>query len=189
MKFLYPISYLWISVLGFCLVLSTLPVHSENPLKNADGFKLSLFNKDTGHRFLRLHYKEAQSDNPKLGFLKMRLSLLKVRNLYLEIDLRHTSPDRLMGLFSEVSQKKGIRFATAEPIHLRFTGLQSEKIEIRANKGKFSADGSLKLWDNVIYKNQEGKKNIDKLSLSINILKKAILVNLPNNLEILPLSL
>ena len=51
--------------------------------------------------------KEAQSDNPKLGFLKMRLSLLKVRNLYLEIDLRHTSPDRLMGLFTEVSQKRG----------------------------------------------------------------------------------
>ena len=93
-----------------------------------------------------------------------------------------------MGLFTEVSQKKGIRFATAEPIHLRFTGLQSEKIEIRANKGKFSADGSLKLWDNVIYKNQEGKKNIDKLSLSINIQKKGILVNFPNNSEFLPLS-
>ena len=189
MKFLYPISYLWISVLGFCSILSTLPVHSENPLKNADGFKLSLFNKDTGHRFLQLHYKEAQSDNPKLGFLKMRLSLLKVRNLYLEIDLRHTSPDRLMGLFSEVSQKKGIRFATAEPIHLRFTGLQSEKIEIRANKGKFSADGSLKLWDNVIYKNQEGKKEVDKLSLVIDIELEHISLLFPNNSEFLPLSL
>ena len=160
------------SKVGFFLILSlSIPQSFVFPkpvlpsLRDFNGLNLNFFNEETGRRFLKIGYQKAISEKKKFGFLRMNLSFLKVSNLNIEMDSRHTNSSKILELFQKVSQKRGVRYAVAEPINLTIKTPNSQ-IRITGAKGKFSPNGMLKVFGNVCITLGETELRTSNLSLS-----------------------
>lgn len=162
---------LWaVSFSSFCGVACILPNLNSAPNlspKDFKGLNLSLYDEQTGKRYLRLSYDEALAERKKLGFLQLNLAFLKVRNLKIEMNPRHIDADGILSLFKKVSKTRGIRYAVAEPIELLII-TSDGKISVQGEKGKFSKDGSLKLWGNARLKS--GKKETRANAFTVTLL-------------------
>ena len=131
-----------------CLIaIEPLRLHGNSPpsVKDFHGLKLNFFHEETGRRFLKVSYQDAVSENKKLGFLTMNLALLKIKDLKIEMDANYIDSEKISSLFEKVSSQRGIRYAVAEPINLIIRSPKSI-IRIEGQKGKFTADGSLRIW-------------------------------------------
>ena len=95
----------------------------------------------------------------------MNLAFLKVNDLNIEMDSRHTESSKILELFQKVSQKRGVRFAVAEPINLTVKTPHSQ-IRITGDKGKFSTGGTLNIWGNVRMILGKTEVRTSKLTLS-----------------------
>ena len=168
---------------SFLLILSLsipqsflFPANPLPSLRDFNGLSLNFFNEETGRRFLKISYQKAIAEKKKLGFLRMNLAFLKVNDLSIEMDSRHTESSKILGLFQKVSQKRGVRYAVAGPINLTVKTPNSQ-IRITGDKGKFSTDGTLKVWGNVCMTVGETEVLTSKLSLSTDEANNAILLS------------
>jgi hypothetical protein len=134
-------------------------------LKDFHGLKLNFFHKETGRRYLKVSYKDAIAENKKIGFLTMNLAFLKINDLEIEMDARHLECSKIISLFDKVSKQRGVRYAVAEPIDLTVKTPNSQ-IRITGDKGKFSTDGTLKVWGNVRMITGETELQTSKVTLS-----------------------
>lgn len=151
-----------------CLfAVDSLYLHGGPPpsLKNFHGLKLNFFHEETGRRFLKVSYKDADSENKKLGFLTMNLSFLKIKDLKIEMDASYIDCAKISSLFEKVSSQRGIRYAVAEPINLTIRSPESS-IRIFGQKGKFTANGALRVWGEVRLVHGALSKELESLSIS-----------------------
>ena len=155
------------SLCGVAFILKNLNATPDSSPKDFKGLNLSLYDEQTGKRYLRLSYDEAVAERKKLGFLQLNLAFLNVRNLKIEIDPRHIDAEGIVSLFEKVSKTRGIRYAVAEPMELLVI-TSDGKISVQGEKGKFSKDGSLKLWGNALL--ISGKKETRSNAFTITIL-------------------
>lgn len=155
---------------SLCGVAFTLPNLNATPNpspKDFKGLNLSFYDEQTGKRYLRLNYDQAVAERKKLGFLQLNLAFLKVRNLKIEVDSRHIDAHGILSLFNKVSKTRGIRYAVAEPMELLIVTPEG-KISVQGEKGKFSKDGSLKIWGNALL--TIGKKETRANTFTITVL-------------------
>ena len=166
---------------SFLLILSMpqsflFPANSLPSLRDFNGLSLNFFNEETGRRFLKISYQKAIAEKKKIGFLRMNLAFLKINDLSIEMDSRHTESSKILELFQKVSQKRGVRYAVAEPINLTVKTPNS-LIRITGDKGNFSTDGTLKVWGNVCMTVGETEVLTSKLSLSTDEANNAIVLS------------
>ena len=168
---------------SFLLILSLsipqsflFPANPLPSLRDFNGLSLNFFNEETGRRFLQISYRKAIAEKKKIGFLRMNLAFLKVNDLSIEMDSRHTESSKILGLFQKVSQKRGVRYAVAEPINL-IVNTPNSQVRITGDKGKFSTDGTLNVWGNVCMTVGETEVLTSKLSLSTDEANNAIVLS------------
>lgn len=136
-------------------------------LKDFHGLKLNLFHKQTGRRYLKVSYKDAIAENKKIGFLTMNLVFLKIKDLKIEMDARYIDCAKISSLFEKVSTQRGIRYAVAEPINLIIRSPESS-IRVFGQKGKFAADGSLRIWGKVRIAHGDVSQEWESVSITTN---------------------
>ena len=153
----------------------------ENPsIKDFEGFELSFYNESSGNRYLKLDYQKALTEKPKLGFLKFGLSFLKVEDLSIYLDARFAQPDLVSDLFTKLSRSRGIRYAVAEPISLAIHTKEG-RIHIRGEKGKFTADHSLNIWGEVVFKQNSHSQSFEKLTISLDPFSNHMSIKCPGD--------
>ena len=166
---------------SFLLILSMpqsflFPANSLPSLRDFNGLSLNFFNEETGRRFLKISYQKAIAEKKKIGFLRMNLAFLKVKDLSIEMDSRHTQSSKILELFQKVSQKRGVRYAVAEPINLTVKTPHSQ-IRITGDKGKFSTGGTLNVWGDVSMITGETELRTSKLTLSTDEANNSIVLS------------
>ena len=67
----------------------------------------------------------------------------------MKIDARQGTKSQVLQLFQDVCEKRGVRYATVEPISIEITSGDKKNLNFRASKGKFTSQKSLKLWGDV----------------------------------------
>ena len=112
-------------------------------LRDFEGFQTTIYSKSSGFPFLQISYRDAVSEKPKVGFLKLGLSFLRIQDLCLKIDARQGTKTQVLNLFQDVCEKRGVRYATVEPISIAINIDHKEIIKFRASKGKFTSQQSL----------------------------------------------
>ena len=167
-----------IALLVCSFTIGSLYLHGSPPpsLKDFHGLKLNFFHEETGRRFLKVSYEDAVAENKKFGFLTMNLAFLKIKDLKIEMDARYIDCAKISSLFEKVSKQRGIRYAVAEPINLTVKTPNSQ-IRITGDKGKFSTDGTLKVWGNVCMTVGETEIRTSKLSLSTDEVNNSIVLS------------
>jgi hypothetical protein len=157
---------------SFLLILSLsipqsflFPANPLPSLRDFNGLSLNFFNEETGRRFLKISYQKAIAEKKKIGFLRMNLAFLKVNGLSIEMDSRHAESSKILELFQKVSQKRGVRYAVAEPIKLEIQTSESS-IRVFGQKGKFTSDGSLRVWGDVKLVHGKVSEKLESISLT-----------------------
>ena len=119
----YPISFaLRPSFFTFFLlfIVPTFLAGNHFSLRDFEGFQSTIYSKSSGFPFLKLYYRSAVTEKPKLGFLKLGLSFLKVQDLHLKIDARHGTKSLVLHLFHDVCcNARGPVRHTVEPISIQ----------------------------------------------------------------------
>ena len=156
-------------------------------LRDFEGFQSTIYSKSSGYPFLKVYYRSAITEKPKLGFLKLGLSFLKVQDLHLEIDTRQGSKSQILQLFQDVCEKRGVRYATVEPISIEIKSGDKKNFNFRATKGKFTSQKSLKLWGDVYYSNGDEEGKFTSISLKPDLKLNSILCSFENGKKILPI--
>ena len=149
-------------------------------LRDFEGFQSTIYSKSSGFPFLKLYYRSAVTEKPKLGFLKLGLSFLKVQDLHLKIDARQGTKSQVLQLFQDVCEKRGVRYATVEPISIEITSADKKNFNFRASKGKFTSQQSLKLWGDAIYSNGDEEEKFTNISLKPDLKLNSILCSFDN---------
>lgn len=144
-------------------------------LKDYQGLTLNFFKEGSGRRYLKVSYKQAVSENKKLGFLTMNLAFLKINDLNIEMYAQHLECSKIVSLFDQVSKKRGVRYAVAEPIRLMIQTPQ-ERINVIGQKGKFSSNGSLRIWGQVDVIQGKDSKKMESLILTADTSVNALLL-------------
>lgn len=114
-----------------------------------------------------MSYKDAIAENKKIGFLTMNLVFLKIKDLKIEMDARYIDCAKISSLFEKVSTQRGIRYAVAEPINLIIRSPESS-IRVFGQKGKFAADGSLRIWGKVRIAHGDVSQEWESVSITTN---------------------
>lgn len=133
-------------------------------IRDFEGFETSQYFKDSGKKMMTLKFASADVERPKIGFLRMGLAFLMVRNLEVLLVTDGLSANFIHKKIDELKKHKGVSYAVAEPVTFWFKG-NKQSIKIVANKGKLTSEGSFRLWGGV---------KIDKLPKSINLEKLEI---------------
>ena len=156
-------------------------------LRDFEGFQTTIYSQSSGFPFLQIHYRDAVSEKPKVGFLKLGLSFLRIQDLCLKIDARQGTKTQVLNLFQDVCEKRGVRYATVEPISIAINIDHKEIIKFRASKGKFTSQQSLKLWGDVVYSNGDEEEKFTSISLTPDIKLNSILCSFENGKKTLPI--
>jgi len=133
-------------------------------IRDFEGFETSQYFKDSGKKMMTLKFASADVERPKIGFLRMGLAFLMVRNLEVLLVTDGLSANFIHKKIDELKKHKGVSYAVAEPVTFWFKG-NKQSIKIVAHKGKLTSEGSFRLWGGV---------KIDKLPKSINLEKLEI---------------
>ena len=107
----------------------------RSAIQKVQNFESTFYSEHSGFPFLKIFYKEASSSRPKLGFLKFRISFLKVKELKIKLDLRHASSAQLLNMWDELMSQRAIRYATLEPITLTLVNQKGKIFDFHAPKG------------------------------------------------------
>ncbi len=95
----------------------------------------------------------------------MNLAFLKIKDLKIEMDAKYIDSAKISSLFEKVSAQRGIRYAVAEPINLIIRSPESI-IRIEGQKGKFTAEGSLRIWGSARLVHGTLSKDFDSVSIT-----------------------
>ena len=150
---------------------------SISSLKKIDGFESSFFSSETGFKYLKFKYQDTSTERPKLGFLKFGLAFLKVKDLWVFIDLRHANGKILFNKWEELVENKAIKYTTMEPFMLSLVQQAGDTMSLEASKGKLSSTGQLKFWGGVVFSSDGLEEKLNQVVISFN--------NVTNELEII----
>ena len=153
----------------------SLPGKPSPSLKDYHGLTLNFFKEGSGRRYLKVSYKEAVSENKKLGFLTMNLAFLKINDLNIEVFAQHLECSEIVSLFDQVSKQRGVRYAVAEPLRLMLQ-TPEKRISVSGQKGKFSSNGSLRIWGQVDVIQGKDSKKMESLILTADTSVNALLL-------------
>jgi len=120
-------------------------------ISELEGFESTFFSDHSGQPYMTFHYKEASTEFPKVGFLKLGISFLKVTDLNIQIDMVNASAESLLAKWHSLVSEQTIRYVTMEPISLSFFNGAEKTCNLSANKAKFTSSGELRLWDSVSF--------------------------------------
>ena len=135
-------------------------------IRDFEGFETSQYFEDSGKKMLSLKFDHADVEKPKIGFLRMGLAFLKVRNLEILVNTDGLSANFIFSKIEELKNHKGVSYAVAEPITFWFGG-DGQSIKITAQKGKLTSDGSFRLWGGVKISKKQRKETFEKLEIKI----------------------
>ena len=169
----------------FALTFSAVVIFGEKPRRHAiqqvQNFESTFYSEHSGFPFLKIFYKEASSSRPKLGFLKFRISFLKVEELKIKLDLRHASSAQLLNMWHELMSQRAIRYATLEPITLTLVNQKGKIFDFHAPKGKFTSTGELQLRGKVFYSVGPKKEAFERIHVVMDESLNALVVRMNLN--------
>lgn len=158
-------------------------------LRDFKGLQTAFFDDESGRRYLRVGYKEATAEKPKVGFLRLGLAFLKIHDLRIDLDARWARKETLLDLFQKVSSKRGVRYAVAEPIELVIRPRDGDPFRITASKGKFTSAGALRVWGDVQVARGETRNRRANLSLTADPLSNSLLLSMDDGKEKISITL
>ena len=133
-------------------------------IRDFEGFETSHYFKDSGKKMMTLKFASADVERPKVGFLRMGLAFLMVRNLEILLNTDGLNANFIHAKIDELKKQKGVSYAVAQPVTFLFRG-NKQSIKIFAKKGKLTTEGTFRLWGGV---------KIDKIPKSVNLEKLEI---------------
>lgn len=145
---------------GIQLNTSTEDFHDFS-IRDFEGFEASLYEESTGLTSVKLKYKRAEIEKPKVGFLRMGLAFLMVRDLQVDLFIDRFSKKSLIREFVKLRSQKGVSYAVAEPITINIRS-KRRKVCISAGRGKLTSSGVLRLWDGVEFSEDNRKDHFPK---------------------------
>ena len=143
-------------------------------IRDFEGFEASMYEESTGLTSVKLKYKRAEIEKPKVGFLRMGLAFLMVRDLQVDLFIDRFSEKSLSREFVKLRSQKGVSYAVAEPITINIRS-KSREVCISAGRGKLTSSGVLRLWDGVKMNDDPKTYLTEKLEISISSKNKALL--------------
>jgi hypothetical protein len=136
-------------------------IHKSFGIRDLEGLDASVFDPKTGLPSIQVRYSHADVEKPKVGFLKMGLAFLMVRNLSLDLYIDRLDNKSLNMEFAKLRSLKGVSYAVAEPITINIRS-KNRDVCISAGRGKLTSSGVLRLWDGVEFSDGEMKDHFPK---------------------------
>ncbi len=157
-----------VPVYSFCLFIAFYNFVNAFPddrstLTSFSGLETTFFSEESGLPYLSVGYEEATLEKPKFGFLKFGIPFLKVKELKMVLDLRHTDPSSILKKWQQLASPKSIRYASIEKINLTLIDSTGGKFVITSDKAKFTTTGELRLWNKVVLKKDSNSSKHNKL--------------------------
>ena len=145
-----------------------LKLSGDKPLgiRDIEGFETSQYFENSGKKMMTLKFASADVERPKVGFLRMGLAFLMVRNLEIFINTDGLSAEFIHSKITELKKHKGVSYAVSEPVTFWFTG-NLETLKVNANKGKLTSAGAFRLWGGVRIDKNEKIIHAEKLEIKI----------------------
>jgi hypothetical protein len=145
-------------------------------LTDFSGLRTAFYDGTSGNQYLHIGYRDVAVERPKVGFLQFGLSFLKVKDLRIELDTNWTNKSEILELFTKVASTRGIRYAVAEKIQLVITQKNGDQFQITGKKGKFTAGGNLRIWENVEFCRYGNKISVINLSIEVDHLSNSLML-------------
>ncbi len=167
-------------------------VGSQNPigtLKKARGLQAALYHEASGFRYLEVKYSEIKKEHPKIGFFRLGLPVLKVKDLELNLYPEKASYEKLREKIQGLAESKGTRFILGDPTVLRIISEKKTKIEIKAGRTKISADGTLKCYNGVSVKFGKATRETKSVQLFANDGRRSFSLKTPEGEPIAEISI
>ena len=136
-------------------------IHKSFGIRDLEGLDASVFDPKTGLPSIQVRYIHADVEKPKVGFLKMGLAFLMVRNLSLDLYIDRLDNKSLNMEFAKLRSQKGVSYAVAEPITINIRS-KNRDVCISAGRGKLTSSGVLRLWDGVEFSDGGMKDDFPK---------------------------
>ena len=136
-------------------------IHKSFGIRDLEGLDASVFDPKTGLPSIQVRYSHAEVEKPRVGFLKMGLAFLMVRNLSLDLYTDRLDNKSLNKEFAKLRSHKGVSYAVAEPITLNIRS-KNREVCITAGRGKLTNSGVLRLWDGVEFSEGDMKDHFPK---------------------------
>ena len=136
-------------------------IHKSFGIRDLEGLDASVFDPKTGLPSIQVRYSHADVEKPKVGFLKMGLAFLMVRNLSLDLYIDRLDNKSLNMEFAKLRSQKGVSYAVAEPITINIRS-KNREVCISAGRGKLTGSGVLRLWDGVEFSDGGMKDDFPK---------------------------
>ena len=134
-------------------------------IRDIEGFETSKYFEESGKKMMTLKFA-VDVERPKVGFLRMGLAFLMVRNLEIFINTDGLSAEFIHSKITELKKHKGVSYAVSEPVTFWFTG-NLETLKVNAKKGKLTSAGAFRLWGGVIIDKNEKIIHAEKLEIKI----------------------
>ena len=147
-------------------------------LTDFSGLRTAFYDGTSGNQYLHIGYRDVAVERPKVGFLQFGLSFLKVKDLRIELDTNWTNKSEILELFTKVASTRGIRYAVAEKIQLVITQKNGDQFQITGKKGKFTAEGNLRIWENVEFCRYGNKISVINLSIKVDHLSNSLMLTI-----------
>ncbi len=142
-------------------------------IRDIEGFETSQYFEESGKKMMTLKFASADVERPKIGFLRMGLAFLMVRNLEILINTDDLSAEFIHSKITELKKHKGVSYAVAEPLTFWFTR-KLETLRLKANKGKLTSAGTFRLWGGVRIDKNEKIIHVEKLDVKISLDRQSI---------------
>jgi len=136
-------------------------IYKSFGIRDLEGLDASVFDPKTGLPSIQVRYTHADVEKPRVGFLKMGLAFLMVRNLSLDLYMDRLGNKSLNKEFAKLRSLKGVSYAVAEPITINIRS-KNRDVCISAGRGKLTSSGVLRLWDGVEFSDGEMKDHFPK---------------------------
>lgn len=136
-------------------------IHKSFGIRDLEGLDASVFDPKTGLPSIQVRYTHADVEKPRVGFLKMGLAFLMVRNLSLDLYMDRLDNKSLNKEFAKLRSLKGVSYAVAEPITINIRS-KNRDVCISAGRGKLNSSGVLRLWDGVEFSDGGMKDDFPK---------------------------
>jgi len=130
-------------------------------IRDLEGLDATVFDPKTGLPSIQVRYSHADVEKPRVGFLKMGLAFLMVRNLSVDLYMDRLGNKSLNNEFAKLRSQKGVSYAVAEPITINIRS-KSRQVCISAGRGKLTSSGVLRLWDGVEFSEGDMKDHFPK---------------------------
>ena len=136
-------------------------IYKSFGIRDLEGLDATVFDPETGLPSIQVRYSHADVEKPRVGFLKMGLAFLMVRNLSVDLYMERLSNKSLNKEFAKLRSQKGVSYAVAEPITINIRS-KSRQVCISAGRGKLTSSGVLRLWDGVEFSEGDMKDHFPK---------------------------